>query len=149
MVAKRIVQKVIRPRTGLLLSVALAAALGYLVMRPGQPPTAEASHRFGNAHNGTQHFGAWYEEYCVWNIDNPANQASTYNHISNTLYVTNPSQDWDSLAYEPGAGYRIFFYGATGATPCWPNSYGAYFEVQYRIQNDWTSECGGAHTLRV
>ena len=104
--------------------------------------TAYHPHNPG-VHLLSQHSGA-NEEFCVW-IEGPSylTHSSAFYAINDTLYLDNQSEDWDTLAWD-GNAWRVFWDPLNSEyEPCYPNRYGAYFDAQYRIQNDQSSHgCG-------
>lgn len=103
-------------------------------------------------HTTTQHFTSAYEEFCVWVVDGSMAHTDALNSIRNILYIINQSEDWDLLAYEPSVSFWRVYWIALTNDPCYPNQYGAYFDVQYRIRSDsWVpyvgSWCGNANCV--
>lgn len=100
----------------------------------------------------TQHASAWHptytelwamhtqysEEFCVQVLDGSMSDSTLYSRVRETLYVDNPSQDWDLLAWD-GAQYKIVWVGK-GSTPCDSQLDRVNIEVQFSASS---GGCGG------
>ena len=52
------------------------------------------------------------EDFCAKIEDGSMSQGTAYSRIRDTLYVAQPSQDWDGLA-----GNKVFFFGRSAPVP--------------------------------
>ncbi len=86
----------------------------------------------------------------MWVEDTSTTHTAAYNTITDILWRTNPSEDWDSLAYDatPGVNFWRIYWSPIDGNPCYPSQYGAYFDVQYRVRADQSvNGCGSVNCV--
>ena len=110
------------------IAVAVFLALALLAVSGDR---AAASHMSG-LEIYTMHSGE-NEDYCVWIQDGSMNHNTAVSRIRATLYVDNPSQDWDGLASN-----KVYFITLWGSCPTL--SYRSTIPIEYWVRSNG---CGG------
>ncbi len=104
--------------------------LSFASLWPGS--TAEADHPNG-LHLLAMHSSSVHEDFCVLIEDGSMSWSTARTRIRNTLWVDNPSGDWDGLA-----GNKVWF--VDEGVPCDQSPDRASIELEYYVHS---SGCGG------
>lgn len=102
----------------------------------------QASHAHW-AHNVSVHSVADYEWVCVDTKQSTASWWTTLSKVRDTLLYDNPTNRWDSLAYDSGNnGYKIYFAFET-LNHCSDSPNLSSMRMRVYVKDDTTSPCGG------
>lgn len=110
----------------------VVATMYILFVSLGLGSTAEADHPTG-IHLRSMHSSNVNEDECTLIEDGSMAWSTARDRIRYTLWIDNPSEDWDGLA-----GNKVYF--IEGAYPCNQDPNRSAFELEYWVHS---SGCGG------
>jgi hypothetical protein len=90
-------------------------------------PTIYGSYGY---HLNSIHSVSAYEDFCVWVRDGSIAHSEALGRIRKTLYLDNPSEDWDGLANN-----HVYFWPWYDPCPSYPSHQRILIELEYWVES--------------